>query len=225
MKDLWVYSVVQRFFLFAFQLLVLFAFAKAKAQQPPVQSSELQINAATFSVVDIQLEEYLHLEITTHKQAQVKVNTFQTGEYHNSVVLNPRIIADTLKFSDPQSPEFNYPQDKLSAHKVVDGKARIYIPEGKKLVINARPADIDITGIYTSIYVNQQSGSCLIREIQGDLTYVSVYANLKAILKNYDIMASSKTGETQVPAPVRLVRHVARLESIQGNISVFSKPE
>jgi hypothetical protein len=215
-------SNLQRFFCVVIIGIVL-AFAEADAQESTPVKNETSHLQAQFNVVDIQMIQYLELEITTSDSDKVTLVTSQNGEYKNAVVLSSEIRNDSLLITDPFNPTFSFPQDKLSAHKVIDGKATLSLPRNKHLVINTQTADITITGNYKSIYINQLSGSCKIDQIQGDLTYVSVYATISIDLKNYDIEAVSRSGNVFVFEKPSLIKYFARLETISGSISNLKK--
>jgi hypothetical protein len=215
-------STLQRFLCVVIIGAVL-AFAKADAQESTSIKNKTSHLQAQFNVVDIQIAQYLELEITTSDSDKVSLVTSQNGEYKNAVVLSSQIINDSLLITDPFNPAFSFPQDKLSAHKIIDGKARLSLPRNKHLVINTQSADITITGTFKSLYINQLSGSCNIDQLKGDLTYVSVYANLSVDLKNYNIQAVSRSGNVVNFEKPSSIDYFARLESISGNISNLKK--
>ena len=210
------YSTLQRFFCAVFIGTVL-AFAKADAQESTPVKNETSHLQAQFNVVDIQMVQYLELEITTNDSDIVSFVSSQNGEYKNAVVLSSEVRNDSF------NPAFSFPQDKLSAHKIIDGKATLSLPRNKYLVINTQTADITITGNYKSVYINQLSGSCKIDQLEGDLRYVSVYATIYVDLKNYDIQAVSRSGNVFNFEKPSLIKYFARLESISGNISNLKK--
>lgn len=216
------YSTLQRFLCFVIVGTVL-AFAKADAQESTPVKNETSHLQAQFNVVDIQIVQYLELEITTNDSDKVSFVSSQNGEYKNAVVLSSQIRKDSLLITDPFNPTFSFPQDKLSAHKIIDGKAILSLPRNKHLVINTQTADLTITGSYKSIYINQLSGSCKIDRLKGDLNYVSVYASISVDLKNYDIQAVSRSGNVFNFEKPSLINYFARLESISGNISNLKK--
>jgi hypothetical protein len=216
------YSTLQRFFCAVFIGAVL-AFAKADAQESTPVKNETSHLQAQFNVVDIQMVQYLELEITTSDSDKVSIVSSQKGEYKNAVVLSSEIRNDSLLITDPFNPAFSFPQDKLSAHKIIDGKATLSLPRNKHLVINTQSADITIRGNYKSVYINQLSGSCKIDQLQGNLTYVSVYATIFVDLKNYDIQAVSRSGNVFPFEKASSTDYFAQLETISGNISNLKK--
>jgi len=215
-------SSLQRFSCFI-SLVVFLAFAKADAQTTFTNRNETSHNLADFSTIDIDLQEYVELEIKTNNSKNVKLITSQNGEYKNAVILSSIIRNDSLIITDPIHPTFSFPGDKLSAHKVIDNKATIVLPKNKKLVINAQSADLKISGNYNSVYINQLSGSCKIDQLQGDLQFISVYASIYANLKNYNVTSASRSGKVHVFKKPVQIKYFAKLETVSGNISTLNK--
>ncbi|AGC76245.1 hypothetical protein LX97_00914 [Nonlabens dokdonensis] len=215
-------STLQRFFC-AFAVFYFLAFAKADAQQPSSIKNETQLMQSEFKVVDINVFQYLKLDIKTTNEERVRIITSQDGEYKNAVILSGQVRNDSLIVRDPINPSFSFPEDKLSAHKIIDGSATLLIPENKKIVINTNAADISITGNYADVYINQLSGTCKIARLEGNLRYISVYADLFVQLKNYDISCSSRNGKVTSFEKPRIIKYFAVLETVSGNISKLKK--
>jgi hypothetical protein len=222
MNNLHACSCLQGFSYVLYISLVL-AFAKADAQQSTSIKNETSLFASNFEVVDIDLNQYLQLEIKTTNGNEVKIITNQNGEYKNAVVLSSKVRNDSLLITDPINPTFTFPEDKLSAHKVIDGKATILLPRFKKIVLNTQSADISISGDFKNIYINQLSGSCRINKVEGDLTYVSVYADVFLELVNYDTTLISRSGKVSSFIKPNLIKYFASIETVSGNISHLRK--
>ncbi|MEN8815268.1 MAG: hypothetical protein ABF274_00160 [Nonlabens sp.] len=215
-------SSLQRFFYVSFIFFVL-AFAKADAQQSSSVKNETQFLQSSFNVVDIDLNQYLELEIKTTDNNNVKITTDQSGEYKNAVILSSSIRNDSLLITDPISPSFSFPEDKLSAHKVIDGKATLFLPKNKSLIINTQSADISISGDFKKIYINQLSGSCKINKLKGDVTYVSAYADVFLELTDYSTTVFSRSGKVSTFKKPNLIKYFALIETVSGNISHLKK--
>lgn len=214
---------LRRFFC-AIILSIVIAFAKVEAQSTTATvKNETRHLQAPFDVVDIQVDQHLELEITTNNSNIVQLVSLQNGEYKNAVTLSSEIRNDSLLITDPFTPAFSFPQDKLGAHKIIDGKATLSLPSNRHLVINTGSADITVQGNYKSIFINQLSGSCKIEKLEGDLNYISVYATISVDLKDYEIQALSKSGMVSSFEKTLWIKYFARLETISGNINHLKK--
>lgn len=198
-------------------ILMCFAFAKAYSQR---DTSKIQLQGIEINSVDIFLEQELELKITTHNLPEIWFNESQGGEYKNAVVFNTELKNNQLIIKDMISPDFQFPQDKLSAHKVLDNKAQITIPEGMTVIVHVRSSFLNISGDYKEIIVNQQSGDCNLHEVSGNLKIVSVYANIHLQLQDYHVFATSKEGIVSGISFPDFYRYKAQIETIYGNVSI-----
>ena len=226
MKDHMISLVLQRFSYFLSLGLMIFAFAKAESQEKPksISSADLFQNA-DIEIIELDLDRHVQLSISTTSENKVFAQNTQTGEYRNAVVLSTKKVGNTMYITDPIHPVFHFPQDKLGAHKIIDGTATVQIPENKVLVINATSCDLNISGTYKSVYVNIQSGNCSLHHLKGDLKFISVYADIKGDLARYAIKASSRSGSIDLPSPPAHFEYTAVLETISGNIHILETPE
>ncbi len=211
-------STLQRFF-YVFVVFIFLAFAKAQAQQSTSIENETQLIESKFEVVDINVYQYLKLDVKTTKENLVKIITSQNGEYKNAVILSGQVRNDSLIIRDPISPSFSFPEDKLSAHKIIDGTATLLIPENKKIIINTNSADISISGNYKDIFINQLAGTCKVNQIKGNLRYISVYADILVALNNYSVKCISRNGKVATFGNPEIIEYFAILETVSGNIS------
>jgi len=198
----------------------LFASAKAYSQTVTSQGSSTVLLNNRIAHVDITLHNHVELHIITTKQKSFKISESQYGEYQQAILLNSLQSNDTLYINDPKNPAFNYPNGKLSAHKVVDGKATVYIPQGKTVFITAASADVTLTGDYSNITVNLQNGKCALLDTTGNFQIVTVYAPIYVKTNHTAITAQSKTGAVTGTATAANVLFTGKIESINGSITI-----
>lgn len=215
-----VFTSVERFFLCSL-IVVVFAFAKAESQSVTSQGSSTVLLNNNIAHLDIYLNEHVELHIITTKERSFKISENQYGEYKEAIVLSKVQRNDTLFISDPQSPAFKYPNNKLSAHKVVDGKATIYIPEGKTVFITAQSADVTLTGHFKNITINLQNGKCNLENTTGDFQIVTVYAPVTARTYKTAITATSKNGLVTGIKEKKKSLYSGKIDSINGSITIF----
>jgi len=191
--------------------------AKAHSQR---NSSTIRLDSQEITTVDIFLEQEIELKVRTHDIPEIWFNESQGGEYKSAVVFNTEFVGKKIVISDMISPEFHFPQDKLSAHKIIDSTAEITIPSGMKVNLHVTSSFLTISGDFKNLLVNQQSGDCAIRDTTGDFKVVSVYANIHLNVNEYLIALDSKEGLLkELPLP-ETYRYQAQIETIYGNVSV-----
>ncbi|GAK88539.1 hypothetical protein JCM19298_3265 [Nonlabens ulvanivorans] len=209
------YPIVKRSFYLS--IVLVFAFAKAQSQR---NSSHIIYANSGITTIDIFLESTIELEIIATKEDQVKIIESQGGEYRSAVLLNTEISNDTLKITDPFNPSFSFPQDKLSAHKVIDGKATIYVPENLILDINSRNCYLTINGNFKFSFINLESGSCLLKNVRGDFHIVSVNAMVVVTNPSSYIEMSSKYGVITQIVNEPIIYYNQKIETINSNITI-----
>lgn len=210
----------KRFFLCSY-IVVIFAFAKANSQTITSQGSSTILLNNGIAHLDVFLEEHVELHIITTKEQGFRISENQYGEYQQAILLSKVQRNDTLFISDPQNPTFKYPNNKLSAHKVVDGIATIYIPEGKTVFITANSADVTLTGHFKNIVINLQNGKCNLDKTTGDFQIVTVYAPVMVRVINTQIYATSKNGSVTGFKNIKNIVYTGKIESINGTITIL----
>jgi hypothetical protein len=168
----------------------------------------------------VDLKYYVELDVSTStEKGFYMTDEKQSGEYRNALVLNTQVINDTLFITDPLNPTFQFPQDKLSAHKITDTKAVLILPEHKNLFLNLPEAHLNLQGNYENIILNIHSGKVILQQIAGDLQVISVNANVQAEnLEGYFFEASSRNGSVEIKNSNRNTRYLLKVESINGDI-------
>ena len=175
-----------------------------------------------FSTVVVDLEHYVDLTISTVKDKGSYVTDVKhSGEYKDALMLNADIKNDTLFISDPYNAGFEFPQDKLSAHKITDSKASLVLPDNINLFLHLVNSHIKISGNYKSTILNIKTGQASFSEMSGDIAVTSVDANIFAHdLKNHVFQASSRNGKVKMPEHKREFKYRMKVESIHGDIKL-----
>ncbi|BAO54482.1 DUF4097 family beta strand repeat-containing protein [Nonlabens marinus] len=193
-----------------------------QAQQKEAVYTYTESQNENFGVVLIDLEHYIELTITTSEQPHsFTTDDVQSGEYSNALVLQTRVANDTLFITDPVSPLFHFPQDKLSAHKVTDSKAKIVLPESHHLFLNLSNANVNLQGLFRSVIVNINTGKVNLEKLKGDTQITSVSADITAKdLENYSFEANSRNGIVTFKNENRRKKYHLKVESIYGDIDL-----
>jgi hypothetical protein len=170
--------------------------------------------------IDITLQDHIEIEIITTKEKSFRISESQFGEYQQAVMLSSVARNDTLYVADPQNPTFKYPNGKLSAHKVVDGKATLYIPEGKTIFVTTESADVTLTGTFKNITVNLKNGKCNLENVNGNFQIVTVYAPVHVQALKTKVTAQSKNGAVVFNSKHLNTIYNGKIESINGSITI-----
>ncbi len=173
-----------------------------------------------FTTVFIELEHFVELEISTTKEKGFYVSDEkQSGEYSKALLLNTKVANDTLFVTDPKNPVFTFPQDKLSAHKITDTRAILVLPENKNLFLNLVNSNVKISGDYKRLILNIHTGDAIFKKLSGDVTVISVNADVAATaLKSYMFDGSSRNGTLSIKQNKSTTKYVFKVEAINGDI-------
>ncbi len=212
--------ILYRGFPGAFILLLVAASLGCQAQQKEAVYTYTESQNEKFDVILIDLEHYIELIIVTGDLPNsFSTNDVQSGEYSNALVLETRVANDTLFITDPLNPLFQFPQDKLSAHKVTDSKARIVLPEKHHLFLDLTNANLNLQGSYSNVIVNINTGKVNLEKLKGNIHITSVSADVNSKgLENYTFEASSRNGVVNVRKAGSKTKNHLKVESIHGDI-------
>lgn len=162
----------------------------------------------------------MELEIANSDDGEVHILELQQGEYKDAVSISTTVRQDSLLITDFQNFDFEFPQDKLSAHKVIDARMKLLLPRDKQLVINTGTAVLSISGDFSSLYINQFAGKCNLTNITGNLKLTSVYADVSFNAPHYQIDKAIKRKPLTRILPKDYMKYTAQIETIHGSISV-----
>jgi len=184
--------------------------------------SHIESHNELFTTVVVDLKHFAELYISTSTEKSFYVtDEKQSGEYKDALILNTQIRNDTLIITDPSSPVFKFPQDKLSAHKITDTRAQLIVPEHMNLFLNLVNSNLHMDGNFKEVVLNIHSGRVYFKQMSGNIKVVSVDAAISASgLKNYSFKATSRHGSVIVRSVTPNSNYLMQVESIYGNIQL-----
>ena len=99
------------------------------------------------------------LNLTTHRSADVLLNTQSEGEYQLQYVVVTQHENRWLTVYPQRVPAFNNLNDKLSAHKVIAMNLEMRVPESIVVEIEANQGKLEVSGLYRELNVQLDEGS------------------------------------------------------------------
>lgn len=87
------------------------------------------------------------------------------GEYAEAFSMNISEEGNTLWIGPQLSPEFQFPNDKLSAHKVVSLSLRVKIPAYRNLQVFGTSCNITLSGAFNEVDVVLNDGNCTLNQV------------------------------------------------------------
>ncbi|AXT52183.1 hypothetical protein D1818_15560 [Aquimarina sp. BL5] len=187
-----------------------------------VQSQSIfnkSIDATDLSEVFIFLDDTFQIEITNTSENKIIVNGISEGEYQNNILINATRKEDSLTILDDIQPFSEKHNDKLSAHKVIVVKVKIQIPQHLNVTIKSRIASLKLNAKIKSLFVELNSGDCLLRNFIGNAMINTLEGDITVYTKNATINTKTKSGILSIEKIFG--QHQIELKSITGNISVY----
>ena len=161
--------------------------------------------------------------LETAPTREVSVEARMEGEYEADILVRTERMGNTLFIGTGLAPGFQFPNDKLGAHKVVSIRLRVVLPEHQKVSVHAGQCQVRTSGVYRELTVRVNDGGCLL-EHQAEHTDVrTLSAPITARVEDGIIEASSRYGEVHLdPVPAGTPRLLLR--TTRGDIRVVHNP-
>ena len=172
------------------------------------------------TAIEIDANNCFLVTIKTSKTNTIIVEAKMAGEYGNDLALNIHEEGTTLLIDTDLNANFEFPNDKLAAHKVLSIALEISVPENLKVTIHGTYCNVNTYGTYQNLDVSLSDGKCILNSI-GDKT--SVYTQSGTIelhANSAKINAISSYGEVtseKIPEGNSLYS----LKTITGNIRIY----
>lgn len=140
-------------------------------------------------------EQCFQVIVDTSPTQEVIVEADMEGEYQNDVFIQLETLGNTLRIGTDYAPNFENPNDKLSAHKVLSVKLKILLPEYLKVSLVAGDCLVKASGNYRELSVKIAGGGCTLqgRAYRTDIETISGF--ISAFIQDGQISAQSGYGE------------------------------
>lgn len=180
------------------------------------------VNAKT-NRIQIDTDNCFRLELQTGISDEVVVEALIDGEYKNDLLLSIWEEGKTLHVGAGFHPNFENPNDKLSAHKVVSIMLKVILPQFKEVQVFGTSCNVTANGKYEKLDVTLADGDCRLGEVSRFADVKTQSGNISVKITKASIDAVSKYGTVEkdnIPnGPVEL-----HLTTTTGNI-VIKKTE
>ena len=160
--------------------------------------------------------------LKTNSSQEINIRATIEGEYQNEIILNIQESESQLAISTSFSPQFQFKNDKLSAHKVVSIAMEISVPEEISVQLSGDYTNLSASGSYKLLEVNLKDGRCYLDQTRGEIHVDTKSGDI--ILESTEgyVEASSEYGRIEADQ-LPLGEAVYRLKSTRGNIRIIKK--
>lgn len=177
---------------------------------------------ATVNSVIITGEQCFEVEIGTVPTQEVSVEADMEGEYQNDVFILMETIGNTLRIGTDFTPNFEQPNDKLSAHKVLSVRLKILLPEHLRVSLVAGDCQVSTTGNYRELDVKIAGGGCTLKHKAEKTAVNTISGFITAEISSGQANVYSGYGEVNL-GPIPRGNAQYDLKSVRGAIRVNSK--
>ncbi len=176
------------------------------------------IDATGLEEVIIILDNTFRVAITNTNENKIIYNAVSEGEYQDYILIKTTRTQKALTIKDDLQPFSTNYNDKLSAHKVMAVQIDLQIPSHINVTIKSSIASLKIRGAYKNLFVELNSGDCILDHFVGNATVNTLGGDIKVSTKNAQVNTSTKSGKMDVQKTFGT--HKINLSSISGDISV-----
>ncbi|MCM4171210.1 hypothetical protein DHD32_06945 [Arenibacter sp. TNZ] len=169
--------------------------------------------------VQIDTKNCYSIALETVDIPKITVEGFIDGEYLQNLLVNVKQVGTTVMVSAGFQPNFVFPNDKLSAHKVISISLKISIPAYLNVLLYGTSSNVNVTGEYTDLKISLSDGRCTFEGVGENVSISTQSGNIDLITKNADIRAISKYGQIEREVMPSGDNHFT-LNSVSGNINI-----
>ena len=175
--------------------------------------------ADDISLIQVDATNCFIVEVQTGKSNEISIVAEMEGEYSQDLDLEVSTNGATLFVETGFTPNFENPNDKLSAHKVVSISLKLKIPSYKNLEIYGTNTRVELEGGYDKLHVSLSDGTCVLNNIEAEAEIKSQSGNIKVFSAAAAISATSKYGGVSTNL-IPKGNSTFTLETVTGNIDL-----
>ena len=179
--------------------------------------------ASNVSNIHVNTDNCFEVFVETWDSEVINIEAILEGEYNPNLIVNIKKEEPTVTVSAGLHPNFELPNDKLNAHKVISIKLRIKLPNNKLVQLFGTSTDCTITGSFSHLKVSLADGNCTLRSIDSDAEVTTQSGHITIQNSIAAVTALSKYGSVFGGITSSAERHF-KLSTVTGNIHL-SKTE
>ncbi len=169
--------------------------------------------------IEINSEHCYLVDLYTANTNEIHVEAEIEGEYSKDLVITIEENETTVLISAGFQPNFNNPNDKLSAHKIISIKLNITVPNDKRVFVYGTNSNVTMKGNYENLKVKLLDGNCSIDNVGDRVEVTTQKGNILLIADNGNIMVESTYGKV-VKEHIPQGQNQYSLKTIEGNINL-----
>lgn len=169
------------------------------------------------SHIQIDVNNCFEIDLATSDSEELIIEAKIDGEYEKDLLLSVSEKGSTIIISAGFQPSFVYPNDKLSAHKVVSIALKVLLPKQKEVHVFGTNCNVVASGNYKFLKVSLNEGSCDLIDVADTVEVKTQSGQIKASYSDAIIHASSKYGKV-LGSPSEKGNNSFNLSTVTGDI-------
>ena len=196
-----------------FSLILLFSCLVLQAQK---SIRKTLVNPRT-SWVHVDTEHCFELELGNSDSDEVVVQANIDGEYSEDLLIEMEEEGTTLLIRPDFRPEFQHPNDKLSAHKVISIRLVVLVPEYTNVKVYGNHTQVNVNGIFSASEFTLDDGQCTMKIEAETLEATTHSGDIYFESQGARVKATTRYGRVE-GGPIPLGNANVTLRSTSGNI-------
>ena len=184
---------------------------------PAQKTVQKSIISPDIEAISLDVTNNFEVSINTASGNEMLLEASIDGEYSKDLLVNVSQSGNTLIISTGFQPNFQNPNDKLSAHKVISIALEVWLPEHKKVIVYGTGCNVFAKGSYTMLNIVLSDGSCILTNIQGSVDVSTQSGGISVMAASAKIKAASKYGNVE-PNKIPLGNTFYDISSVTGDI-------
>ncbi|MEM9362870.1 MAG: hypothetical protein AAGA43_09550 [Bacteroidota bacterium] len=169
------------------------------------------------SSIVIDAKNCYQVKLETTDTHELRVNASIEGEYSKDLVVNIETEGNSILVSTGFHPNFIFPNDKLSAHKVISIALEVKIPQYKEVAVYGTNSNVMAKGDYRNLTVKLSDGDCEIIDVGETVDVLTQKGNIWLTTGSGIVEAISDYGKVFKNSVPKGDKHYT-LQSKEGNI-------
>lgn len=175
------------------------------------------------SLIEVDATNCYRINVRSSPSREMTVEASMEGEYANDLSLRVGAQGTTMEIGAGFAPQFNVPNDKLSAHKLLSIALNVTVPDGMDVRVHGTNSSVAVRGRFGEVTVVLADGQCLLDRMAGSATVSTLSGEITLISARARVEATSRYGQV-IGTTLPIGQDSFLLHTVTGNIHIKTTP-
>ena len=157
------------------------------------------------------------IDLSTSNKKEVEVEASIEGEYAKDLLITIKEEGPTVLIGAGFQPNFDNPNDKLSAHKVISIALQVSVPKYKEVHVYGTNSNVTVEGKYKKLDVKLDDGRCVLNNVIEMVDVTTQKGDILLSTSMGNIIAKSVYGKVYLDSIPQGYNQFI-LNTVEGNI-------